>query len=82
MKAIQLINNLLTQKITIDEYTEQLLEIDNNIQSLIETLKLDFKKLNKFEPNLASKKFSKLINDCRIFEPNPDLRDEFEISEK
>ena len=54
-------------------------------QNLVEELKLDFEKLKEFKPNLVSKGFSKLIeelcSDCRIFEPDPDLRDDFEISE-
>lgn len=42
--------------------------------------------MKKFEPSPASQGFSKFIeelnSDCRIFESNPDLRDEFEISEQ
>lgn len=82
----RLIEDLLTRKISIDQYIKQLFEINSKTQSLIETLKLDFETLKKFEPNPASKGFSKFIeqlnSDCRIFEPNPDLQDEFEISEE
>ena len=41
--------------------------------------------MKEFKPNSVSKGFSKLIeelcSDSRIFEPDPDLRDDFEISE-
>lgn len=82
----QLVDNFLTRKITMDQYIEELFEIERKIRIQIETLKLDFDKLKKFEPSPASQGFSKFIeelnSDCRVFEPNPDLRDEFEISEQ
>lgn len=81
-----LITNLLDKKIDVDEYISQLLKLEHETQSLAEELKLDFEKLKEFEPNSGSKGFSKFIeelcSDCRIFESDPDLRDDFEISEK
>lgn len=81
-----LLTHFLDKKIDIDEYIEQLFKLEQETQNLVEELKLDFEKLKKFEPNLSSKKFSKFIeelcSDCRIFEPNSDLRDDFDISEK
>ena len=80
-----LITNFLDKKIDIDQYICQLFKLEYEIQNLVEELKLDFEKLKEFKPNSVSKGFSKLIeelsSDCRIFEPDPDLRDDFEISE-
>lgn len=80
-----LITNFLDKKINIDQYICQLFKLDYEIQNLVEELKLDFEKLKEFKPNSVSKGFSKLIeelcSDCRIFEPDPDLQDDFEISE-
>ena len=80
-----LITNFLDKKINIDQYICQLFKLEYEIQNLVEELKLDFEKLKEFKPNSVSKGFSKLIeelcSDCRIFEPDPDLRDDFEISE-
>ena len=80
-----LITNFLDKKINIDQYICQLFKLEYEIQNLVEELKLDFEKLKEFKPNSVSKGFSKLIeelcSDCRIFEPYPDLRDDFEISE-
>ena len=80
-----LITNFLDKKIDTDQYICQLFKLEDKIQNLVEELKLDFEKLKEFKPNSVSKGFSKLIeelwSDCRIFEPDPDLRDDFEISE-
>ena len=80
-----LITNFLDKKIDTDQFICQLFKLEDKIQNLVEELKLDFEKLKKFKPNSVSKGFSKLIeelcSDCRIFEPDPDLRDDFEISE-
>jgi len=80
-----LITNFLDKKIDTDQYICQLFKLEYEIQNLVEELKLDFEKLKEFKPNSVSKGFSKLIeelcSDCRIFEPDPDLRDDFEISE-
>ncbi len=84
-RYILLITNFLDEKINIDEYIFQLFKLEYEIENLVEELKLDFEKLEEFEPNSISKGFSKLIgelrSDCRIFEADPDLRDDFEISE-
>ena len=78
-----LITNFLD--IDIDQYICQLFKLEDEIQNLVKELKLDFDKLKEFEPNSVSTGFSKLLeelcSDCRIFEPDPDLRDDFEISE-
>ena len=80
-----LITNFLDKKIDADQYRSQLYKLEDEIQNLVEELKLDFEKLKEFKPNSVSKGFSKLIeelcSDCRVFEPDPDLRDDFEISE-
>ena len=80
-----LITNFLDKKIDINEYISQLFKLESEIQNLVEELKLDFEKLKEFKPNSVSKGFSKLIeelcSDCRIFEPDPDLRDDFDVSE-
>lgn len=80
-----LINNFLDKKIDIDQYISQLFKLEYEIQNLVEELKLDFEKLKEFKPNSVSKGFGKLTeelcSDCRVFEPDPDLRDDFEISE-
>ena len=80
-----LITNFLDKKIDTDQYICQLFQLEYEIQNLVEELKLDFEKLKEFKPNSVSKGFSKLIeelcSDSRIFEPDPDLRDDFEISE-
>ena len=80
-----MITNFLDKKINIDQYICQLFKLEYEIQNLVEELKLDFEKLKEFKPNSVSKGFSKLIeelcSDCRIFEPDPDLQDDFEISE-
>lgn len=74
-----LITNFLDKKIDIHEYIPQFYELEFEMQSLVKELKLDFEKLKEFEPNSVSKGFSKLIenwcNNCRIFEPDPDLQD-------
>lgn len=80
-----MITNFLDKKIDIDQYICQLFKLEYEIQNLVEELKLDFEKLKEFKPNSVSKGFSRLIedlsSDCRIFELDPDLRDDFEISE-
>ena len=80
-----LITNFLDKKVDTDEYICQLFKLEYGIQNLVEELKLDFEKLKEFKPNSVSKGFSRLIaelcSDCRVFEPDPDLRDDFEISE-
>ena len=80
-----LITNFLDKKIDTDQYICQLFKLEDKIQTLVEELKLDFEKLKEFKPDSVSKGFYKLIeescSDCRIFEPDPDLRDDFEISE-
>ena len=80
-----LIRNFLDKKIDLYEYMEKLLKLEDETQTLVEELKLDFKKLKDFEPNSVSEGFSKFIeqlySDCRQFEPDPDLRDELELSE-
>lgn len=80
-----LITNFLDKKIDTDQYIGQLFKLEYEIQNLVEELKLDFEKLKEFKPNSVSKGFSLLIeelcSDCRIFEPDLDLRADFEISE-
>jgi len=80
-----LITNLLEKRINIDQYITQLFKLENEIQNLVEELKLDLDKLQEFEPNLVSKGFSKpiadLCSDCRIFEPDSNLREDYELSE-
>jgi hypothetical protein len=80
------ITNFLDKKIDTDQYISKLFKLEHETQSLAEELKLDFEKLKEFEPNSVSKGFSKsieeLCSDYRIFEPDPDLRDNLEISEK
>lgn len=79
-----LITNFLDKKLETDQYICQLFKLEYEIQNLVEKLKLDFEKLKEFKPNSVSKGFFKLIkelcSDCRIFEPDPDLREDFEIS--
>lgn len=81
-----LITNFLDKKIDTDQYIDQLFKLEHETQNRAEELKLDFEKLKEFKPNSVSEGFSKFIeelcSDCRIFEPDPDLRDDFEISEK
>jgi len=80
-----LMTNFLDKKIDVDQYLCQLFELEHEVQNLVEKLKLDFEKLKEFEPNSVSEEFSKpideLLSDYRVFEPDPDLRDDFEISE-
>ena len=80
-----LMTNFLDKKITEDQYIDQLYKLYNENKNLVEELKLNLEKLKKFKPNSASKEFSKLIenliSDCRIFEPDPDLRCDDELSE-
>jgi hypothetical protein len=80
-----LITNFLDKKIDIDQYICQLFKLGYEIQNLVEELKLDFEKLKEFKPNSVSKGLSKLIeklcSDCRVVEPDPNLRGDFEISE-
>lgn len=80
-----LITNFLEKKINIDQYITQLFELENEIENLVEELKLDLDKLQEFKPNLVSKGFSKpiedLCSDCRIFEPDSNLREDYELSE-
>jgi hypothetical protein len=80
-----LINNFLNEKIDIDQYISQLYKLQNETVNLVKELKLDFKKLKEFEPNSVSKGFSllteMLCSDCRVFEPDPDLRADSDISE-
>lgn len=75
-----LITNFLDKKINTDQYINQLFKLEHETQSLAEELESDFEKLKEFEPNPVSKEFSKFIeelsSDCRIFEPDPDLRDD------
>lgn len=84
-----LITNFLDKKLETDQYICQLFKLEYEIQNLVEKLKLYFEKLKEFKPNSVSKGFFKLIedklikelcSDCRIFEPDPDLREDFEIS--
>ena len=80
-----LITNFLDKKINIDQYISQSFEPKDEIEKLVKELKLDLEKLQEFEPNLVSKGFSKpiadLCSDCRIFEPDLNLRDDYELSE-
>jgi hypothetical protein len=81
-----LITNFLDKKIDTDQYMSQLFRLERETASLAKELKLDFEKLKEFEPNSVSKEFSDLIeelrSDCRVFESDPDLRDDYSISEK
>ena len=62
------------------------MKLEHEIQKVAEELEADFEKLKEFEPNSVSKGFSKftedLCSDSRIFEPDPNLRDDFEIAKK
>lgn len=67
-----------------DRYISQFFKLNNEIQSLVNELKFDFEKLKKFKSNLVSKGFSgfvdELCSDCGVFELNPNLRNDLEIS--
>ena len=81
-----LLTHFLEKKMDIDQYIDKLWKLEHETQNIIEELKLDFKKLKKYQLNPVSEGFSRLIeelfSDLRIFEPDPDLRDDFvEISE-
>lgn len=81
-----LMSDFLDKKIDADEYICELFKFEAETQNLVEKLKLDFEMLKEFEPNSLSKGFSKLTedlcSDCRIFEPDSNLRDDYELSEK
>ena len=80
-----LITTFLDKKIDLNEYRSRLFELEDEIQNQLDQLKLDLEKLKEFEPNPLSKGLTKLIeylcSDCRLCEPDPDLRDDSEISE-
>ena len=81
-----MITNFLDKKIDTDQYTSQLFKFEYETKSLVAKLISNFEKLKEFEPNSGSRGFSKftfdLCSDCRSFEPDPDLRDDFELPEK
>lgn len=84
-KYILIIADFLNKKTDVYQYIDKLFNLERKIKNSVEELKLDFEKLEKLKPNLASKGFSDLITelctDCRLFEPDADLDNEFEVSE-
>ena len=80
-----LITNFLDKKIDLEQYMCELYELQRETRNQVDQLKSDLEKLKKFEPNSSSKGFSMLIeylcSDCRVCEPDPELRDDSEISE-
>jgi hypothetical protein len=76
--------SFIDQKVDTDQYMYQFFELEDEVESSVE--KLNFEKLKKFKTILSSKGFSRIIenlrSDLRVFEPDPDLRAGFEISEK
>ena len=80
------LNLFANGKINVNKYIFKLFELENRNEKKAKNFENDIEKLKKFEPNPASNGFSGLIeelcSDIRVFEPDSDLRDDFDISEK
>lgn len=80
-----LLADFLDTNIDIDQYREQFFDLESEIKNRVRELKLDLGRLKKFNPNPLSKGFAdpieQLLSDLRVCEPDPNLRDKYEISE-
>lgn len=85
-RYFSLMKNFIDETIDVNKYINQLFELKYETEKVTDELKVNFGKLEDFEPNPLSKGFSKftteLCSDCEVFKLDPALRDDYEISEE
>jgi hypothetical protein len=78
---LSVIKNFINGTLDSEEFSDEFFAIRRQNQAVHEAFKIDFEKLENFEPDSRSKGFSsfigKIFSDCEVFEPNAEEGDNY-----